>query len=213
VIFASALKRAVFTAGNDVRELYAPQTTNERYRTFWMTQTKFLSRLLKTRLATVCAIRGACPAGGTVVALCCDYRAQTTRGTFGLNEVALGIAVPKYWAELFLNRCNDRVKGEFLLHTGSLLEPSEAKALGLIDEVVSEDELMTAAETAMERLLKHPSVARATTKDTIRAPFSAQWLAYGEEEARDGWKMLNEPRVVEALGGVLMRLSGGKAKL
>jgi len=213
VIFASGLKRAVFTAGNDIGELYAPRTTKKRYRAFWMSQTRFLSRLLKTRLATVCAIRGACPAGGCVVALCCDYRVQTTVGTFGLNEVALGIAVPKYWAELFLDRCNDRVKGEYLLQIGSLLRPNESKALGLIDEVVGEGALMAAAESAMERFLKHPAIARATTKDTIRAPFSAKWLAYGEEEARGGWKMLNEPRVIKALGGVLMRLSGGKAKL
>ena len=147
------------------------------------------------------------------MALCCDYRVQTTVGTFGLNEVALGIAVPKYWAELFLDRCNDRVKGEYLLQIGSLLRPNESKALGLIDEVVGEGALMAASENAMERFLKHPAIARATTKDTIRAPFSAKWLAYGEEEARGGWKMLNEPRVIKALGGVLLRLSGGKAKL
>ena len=30
VIFASGLKRDVFTAGNDIKELYAPQTSKER---------------------------------------------------------------------------------------------------------------------------------------------------------------------------------------
>ena len=127
MIFASGLRRAVFTAGNDIKELYAPRSTWRRYREFWLTQTKFLARLLETRLATVCAIRGACPAGGCVVALCCDYRVQTTSGSFGLNEVALGISVPKYWAELFLYRCTDRVKGERLLQLGTLVRPTEAQ--------------------------------------------------------------------------------------
>jgi|TARA_B000000475_G_scaffold150302_1_gene121057 3,2-trans-enoyl-CoA isomerase len=213
VIFASGLRRSVFTAGNDIAELYAPKTTWKRYREFWLTQTTFLSRLLSTRLATVCAIRGACPAGGCVVALCCDYRLQTTSGSLGLNEVALGIAVPKYWAELFLYRCIDRVKGESLLQRGVLVRPLEAQSLGLIDEVVGEGALMSAAASAMERYLKLPSSARATTKRTIRSHFSASWAAYAEEEAKGGWKMLNEPHIVKALGGVLMKLSGGKAKL
>lgn len=213
VIFASGLRRSVFTAGNDIAELYAPKTTWKRYREFWLTQTTFLSRLLNTRLATVCAIRGACPAGGCVVALCCDYRLQTTSGSLGLNEVALGIAVPKYWAELFLYRCIDRVKGESLLQRGVLVRPLEAQSLGLIDEVVGEGALMSAAASAMERYLKLPSSARATTKRTIRSHFSESWAAYAEEEAKGGWKMLNEPHIVKALGGVLMKLSGGKAKL
>jgi len=40
-------------------------------------------------------------ASGCALALCCDYRIQSEKGTLGLNEVALGIPVPKYWAKLF----------------------------------------------------------------------------------------------------------------
>jgi hypothetical protein len=41
----------------------------------------------------VAAIRGACPAGGCCLSLCCDFRIMTEFGHIGLNEVALGIAV------------------------------------------------------------------------------------------------------------------------
>ena len=41
----SGSKRAVFTAGNDINELYAPKTSKERYTDFWVTQTTFLARL------------------------------------------------------------------------------------------------------------------------------------------------------------------------
>ena len=41
----------------------------------------------------VAAIRGACPAGGCCMSLCCDFRIMTDFGHIGLNEVALGIAV------------------------------------------------------------------------------------------------------------------------
>jgi hypothetical protein len=41
--------------------------------------------------------RGACPAGGCILALCCDERVMTddSASCIGLNEVALGIAVPR----------------------------------------------------------------------------------------------------------------------
>lgn len=47
-------------------------------------------------LSIVSAIRGACPAGGCILSLNCDYRVMTNNvqgAHIGLNEVALGIAV------------------------------------------------------------------------------------------------------------------------
>ena len=76
-VFASELKKPIFTAGNDIKELHAKSTTKARYAKFWRVQTSFLCRLLRSPLATACAIRGACPAGGCAVALCCDYRVQS----------------------------------------------------------------------------------------------------------------------------------------
>ena len=102
LILESGLKKDVFTAGNDINELFAPKTTSERYRDFWVTQNTFLANLYSSRLITVAAIRGACPAGGCITALCCDMRIMTDFGTFGLNEVALGIAVPEYWGNLMV---------------------------------------------------------------------------------------------------------------
>lgn len=58
-----------------------------RYREFWLAQSSFLEALFRSRLATAAAIRGACPAGGTCVALCCDARFGTPNASLGLNEV------------------------------------------------------------------------------------------------------------------------------
>ena len=44
--------------------------------------------------------------------------------------------------------------------TGSFLKPSEAKAAGLIDEVVPKDDLMATAESWMKSALKLPDVGR-----------------------------------------------------
>ncbi|KAJ3036681.1 dodecenoyl-CoA isomerase, partial [Rhizophlyctis rosea] len=100
LIFRSGLSRPIFTAGNDINELHAKRTTRERYIKFWITKNQFLARLLRTRLTTGVCVKGACPAAGTCLAMCCDVRVGTEDVTMGLNEVALGISVPVVWTKL-----------------------------------------------------------------------------------------------------------------
>lgn len=48
-----------------------------------MTSNVFLARLYRSPLVTLAAIKGACPAGGCCLSLCCDMRVMTeqVRGT------------------------------------------------------------------------------------------------------------------------------------
>lgn len=64
MVICSGLRRDIFTAGNDIGELYAPNTSWERYKLFWKTSNTFLAKFLCSPLVTVAAIRGECPAGG-----------------------------------------------------------------------------------------------------------------------------------------------------
>ena len=84
---------------------------------FWEVSNVFLARLYRSPLFTVAAIRGACPAAGCGIAMCCDYRIMSEKGHIGLNEVALGIPVPIYWTELFLHTVGSG-PGEKLLKSG-----------------------------------------------------------------------------------------------
>jgi 3,2-trans-enoyl-CoA isomerase len=123
----------------------------------------FLARLYTSRLVTLAAIRGACPAGGCCLALCCDYRIMTETGAIGLNEVALGISVPKYWG-LLMQRIVGAGPAEKLLQFAVMATPDEAKELGLVDDVVPRHKLQTAAEAAMTELLKAPDAGRAVSE-------------------------------------------------
>ncbi|PSC74629.1 enoyl hydratase isomerase [Micractinium conductrix] len=210
-IFCSGLKRDVFTAGNDIRELYAPLTSRERYREFWVQSNRFLTRLLTSPLVTIAAIRGACPAGGCCLSMCCDYRVMTEQGSIGLNEVALGISVPKMWARL-MARLVGQGAAERLLQNAAMLSPGEARAAGLVDEVVPKEKLLETAEAAMRRWLQAPDFSRAETKRLQRGEFATEWEAYAHTEADYAWDLLSSPAVVKQLGGVLARLGGGGAK-
>ena len=210
VIFQSGLKRDVFTAGNDIMELYAPKSSPERYRDFWVTQNQFFARLYRSHLVTVAAIRGACPAGGCALALTCDYRVMTDFGTIGLNEVALGIPVPEYWSHLMQRTVGQR-HAERLLPYGLMASAQEALAIGMVDALVPAESLTGAAEDTMKKLLALPfDEARRQTKAHLRAEFSQKWEYYCIEEADYGWKLISHPKTVAAIEGVLQKLSKSK---
>lgn len=64
IITSGLTKKPIFTAGNDLKELYAPATSHQRYKEFWKTSNVFLARLYASHLVTVAAVDGYCPAGG-----------------------------------------------------------------------------------------------------------------------------------------------------
>lgn len=210
LILISGLQRDVFSAGNDLLELYAPKTSLERYTEFWVVSNRFLVKLYRSRLVTVAAVRGASPAGGCIMALCCDHRILTTTGTIGLNEVLLGIPVPKFWGMLMT-----RVLGtaaEKVLLTGKLMTPQEAKAVGLADLLVEGHEsLLPAAEKLMSQLQRLPSTSYAATKLNLRDGFCKDWEAFYPVEPSYGWSFLNQPATLKVMAGAIARLSGKKA--
>ena len=144
-------------------------------RKFWLVSNTFLAKLYTSRLVTVAAIRGACPAGGCCLALCCDYRIITETGSMGLNEVALGISVPKFWGML-MQRVVGIGAAEKLLQFAVMVTPGEAKELGMVDDIVPKHKLQLAAEAALNELLKPPDVGRAVSPSLFyffsKSPFS-----------------------------------------
>jgi 3,2-trans-enoyl-CoA isomerase len=216
VIIASGLQRDIFTAGNDLKELYAPMTSAQQYAKFWEAQSRLLTDLYTSRLATLAAIRGACPAGGCAIALCCDARIMTSApgGFMGLNEVALGIPVPKYWAGV-MAQVIGHAPAERLLLTGTMVQPRRAKELGMVDELIADKAaLLPRAQELMAQLVKLPSGARSDTKQRIRGDYGKAWFEYAMEweAGPEGFAQITNPATTAAVGAALQRLSGGKTK-
>lgn len=205
VIIQSGLTRPVYSAGNDLLELYAPATTSARYSEFWTVSNRFLVNLYRSRLATIAAIRGACPAGGCIIAMCCEHRLMTPAGIIGLNEVALGIPVPKFWGGLMGDIIGIRA-AEAILLTGHMFNPQDALKAGLVDQIVEAPLLLPAAEKLMSKLMALPQLARSSTKRNIRGDCAIAWEAFYATEAAGGWNMLIQPATLKTLSGALQRL-------
>jgi Delta3-Delta2-enoyl-CoA isomerase len=212
VVFKSALKRNVFTAGNDLLELYAPATSAEKYRNFWIVSNYFLARLYMSPLITIATVKGACPAGGCCMAMCCDFRIVTQDLTMGLNEVALGIAVPPNWVKLMTSIIGQG-KADKLLQYARFVGAEEALKVGLVDFVVSEaNDLDGTAEKVAQNVLKLPDPGRRVTKLHLRGELGRVWAdkTLLAQEAENAWKNLSSPETVGALKGVMDNLSKPK---
>ncbi len=88
-----------------------------------------------------CLLAGHAVAGGCILALTGDYRFSAAGKKFiGLNEIKLGVPVP-YLADLMLRQiASDRAATQ-ILYRGEYMTPLEAKEIGLVDEVLSTEDV------------------------------------------------------------------------
>lgn len=218
VIFQSGLKRNVFAAGLDIEELYAPKTSEENVHSFWALLTTTLNRVYRTKMMTAAAIKGACPAGGCCLSMCCDYRVITADGSMGLNEVALGMGgVPFFWAELMATTCGARAT-ERLVMTGDMAKSEELLRIQLVDAVVpTAADVLPAALAEAKRWLKNPDLGRLTCKGIMRDAFAEKWLSGTKDEAQFIWDSISQPLITKNIGNIKEMIANAgkkeKAKL
>lgn len=156
----------MFSGGLDVPELL-PQS-RAAVEEFWLAFFRLTRALAVSPVPVVAAISGHAPAGGAVLAIHCDYRIGA-RGNFrmGLNEVAVGLPVPDC-IMLALEHLVGARLAQRLAMTAQLVGVDEALAIGLLDEAVEPDQLLTHAWEWSRRLAGLPQLAMNRTRMLAR---------------------------------------------
>ena len=136
------------------------------------------------------AIAGHSPAGGCVLALCCDYRVMA-RGAFriGLNETQVGLAVPDA-IQALMRRVVGAHRAEKLLVAGAMVEADEALRIGLVDELTDLEHVPARALNWLRELSALPREALRKTRSIARADLHAALAAFGDDDLDgfvDGW--------------------------
>ena len=156
----------MFSAGLDV-PLFVELDRTEVTRA-WQHLFDVMEALVGSPIPVVAALTGHAPAGGCVLALCCDWRILA-EGKFkiGLNEVQVGVRMPKPILAVAQHVVGMR-QAERMATTAVLMDGTEALRIGLVDEVVPVAEVVPTAVAWAERQLALPPATLRRTRQLAR---------------------------------------------
>lgn len=172
-------KEGFFSSGLDLITLY--QYDEVQMRKFWLLFLDFVYTLAAFKKPSVAAISGHSPAGGCVLAICCDARVMA-EGDYiiGLNEVPVGIIVPEGIFHLYSFWIGKANAYRYLLQ-GKLLKPQEALEVGLVDELVDAKRIGVAAENQLKRYTQFERNTWQSSKQNLRREV-LEYLKANQEE-------------------------------
>ncbi|XP_055050128.1 enoyl-CoA delta isomerase 1, mitochondrial [Misgurnus anguillicaudatus] len=209
VIITSAQPK-VFSAGLDILEMF--QKSPEHCAEFWKSVQEMWLKLYGSNKVTIAAINGSSPAGGCLMAMCCDYRimADNPRYSIGLNETKLGIVAPFWFKDTMANTVGNR-ETEKGLQLGLLYSAPEALKVGLVDELVPEDKVLDTATETMTKWLAIPDHARQITKSMMRKPTIDKLLANKEADIKNFVSFITKDSIQKSIGMYLEMLKRRKS--
>jgi enoyl-CoA hydratase len=152
----------------------------------------------------IAAVNGFALGGGCELAMACHLRVASENAKFGQPEVNLGI-IPGYAGTQRLTQLIGKGKALELLMTGDMIDAQEAYRLGLVNYVVSQDELMNKAQELLNKIISKSPVAVEGVIKCVNAyftdgvngnKFEIDIFAhcFGKEDFKEGTKAFLEKR-------------------
>ena len=201
VIFTGAGEKA-FVAGADIAEM-REKSPQQSYIFSNRGQSVF-QQIQDLPQPTIAAVHGFALGGGCELALSCDLRIVTDKAIFGQPEVGLGI-IPGFGGTQRLPRLIGRAMAMELILTGRIIDAREALRLGLVNKIVSSENLMYEVENLAETILSKGRYAIRQAKAAINKGLEVDTstgceiernlfaLCFGEEQ-REGMQAFLEKR-------------------
>lgn len=162
-----------FCAGMDIEELktlrgksHAENVKDSR------TMARMFRRLYDFPKPTIAAVNGAAIAGGTGLATMCDLTLAVPEAKFGYTEVRIGF-VPAIVSSILVWQVGHKIARDLLL-TGRIFDANQAHRFGLVNEIVSREQLMKRASELSSQLLENSPSSVRLTKKLINGFISAE---------------------------------------
>ena len=197
---------AAFCTGLDLKEAADPK---KAHATAEMVA-KTLIILSQTRLITIAAVHGAAVAGGAGVMSACDFVVAAEKTKIGYPEVRRGLVAGLVMT--FLRRQVGERNMRELLFGSELIGAERAREIGLVNCVVSLNDLMSTAQKFASSVLQGAPGALTQTKKLIEELWSSSvkedvglalkyhLKARESDEAQEGIAAFNEKRRPKWIG-------------
>ena len=152
----------VFVAGADVKE-FATASPSEMY---LRRNERFWEPIANCPKPVIAAVNGFALGGGCELAMHCDIIVAGESSQFGQPEVKIGL-MPGAGGTQRLVRAVGKFQAMRMLMTGCMVPASEALSMGLVSEVVTDDQTLERAKTLAQEIAHLPALALEHIKDTV----------------------------------------------
>lgn len=201
-------KEGFFSSGLDLVALYA--YNEKEIEDLWNSFFSLIETFLRFSKPAISAISGHSPAGGCVLALCCDYR-MMAEGEYviGLNEVPVGLVVPQSIFALYAFWIGEAKAYKSLL-TGKLYSPQDALADRLIDEIVDSRRLFRLSEQRLNNFTQFEKNAWRKSKRNFRQDLIQSFQENREKAIKDILEQWWKPSTREVMHILIENLNSKK---
>jgi len=157
-----------FCAGNDVEDfLKNPPGPGES------PQARLMKALLDFDKPVVAAVHGAAIGGGTTMLTHCDFVYAGESAKFQMPFINLAV-VPEFGSSYSIPARIGYLRAAELILLGRSFDARRAADLGLVTEVIADQDLMTAATKTAWTFAAKPADAMRASKRLMKAPFREQ---------------------------------------
>lgn len=203
VVIVTGSGEKAFVAGADIKEmdLMSPIKAFE-YMTF---ANNTFTRLSDLRQPTIAVLNGYALGGGMELALSTDIRIGYEKTVVGFPEVGLGI-IPGFAGTQRMSRLIGTSRTKELIFTARTVKGQEAYELGILNKLVSVEELLSSAEELAAAMIKNAPLAvekakhviqvgsELPLKNAIRLETEAEALLFSTEDKVEGMRAFVEKR-------------------
>ncbi|MBI0580146.1 enoyl-CoA hydratase [Neobacillus cucumis] len=179
-------KGRAFSAGGDIKMMQSNIYENEFF-SFMDSISELIVTLYSMPKLTISAVSGAAAGLGFSLALATDYIIADQSSKLAMNFIGIGL-IPDGGAHFFLEKRVGELKAKQIIWDGKKLDPNEALALGLIQEV-AEGDMKEALEARILDWLSRPVQAMIKTKKILAEKNRPQLLKILELEKYGQIKM------------------------
>jgi len=157
---------ASFCAGADIGHMKASAsyTKKQNYAQAELSARMF-DALYTLDKPTVACVHGAVRGGGCGLVAACDIAIASRLATFRLSEVKLGI-IPAMISPYVIGAIGERMARRYML-TGEEIDSAEAYRIGLVHDIVEEDDLLPRVSTLLSQLYSSGPRAMAAVKTLV----------------------------------------------
>ena len=159
-----------FAAGGDIQDMKG--ATPESIYAMAANNIRIYDKLEQFRAPTIAAVNGPCLGGGCELAMCCDFRVAGEGAKFGQPEIMLGI-LPGAGGTQRLPRLVGLEYAKRMIYLGKPIKAEEALRVGLVGQVVPDDQVMDTAVTLAKQMSAMAGFAMSLAKEAINTGWSS----------------------------------------